>query len=50
MAFYVPNVEVAILALKERGVVCDPVRHDPFTNNNLTFFRDPEGNVFELHE
>lgn len=50
LAFRVPSVEQAILDLKERGVECDPIRYDTFTHNHLTFLRDPEGNVMELHE
>lgn len=50
LAFRVPSVAQAIVALRERGVECDPIRIDAYTHDSLTFFRDPEGNVFELHE
>ncbi len=50
LAFRVPNVAQAIADLQKRGVACDPIRTDAYTHNSLTFFRDPEGNVFELHE
>jgi glyoxylase I family protein len=50
LAFRVADVNKAIEKLAERGVVCDPVRIDAYTHNGLTFLRDPEGNVIELHE
>lgn len=50
LAFRVPDVAKAAAELRKRGVECEPIRTDEFTHNSLTFFHDPEGNVFELHE
>jgi len=50
LAFRVPCVKDAIAELEKRGVACDPIRIDEYTHNALTFLRDPEGNVLELHE
>lgn len=50
LAFRVADVNKAIEELAKKGIVCDPVRIDAYTHNALTFFRDPEGNVIELHE
>ena len=50
LAFKVDDVEEAVRWLKSRGVVCEPVRMDPYTNNRATFFFDPDGLPLELHE
>lgn len=50
LAFRVEDVEAAVKALEERGVPCEPIRWDPYTNSRMTFFHDPDGLPLELHE
>lgn len=50
LAFYVENVEDMVEELKEKGIVCEPVRVDSFTGKKMTFFADPDGLPLEIHE
>lgn len=50
LAFEVDNVEKAVAALLEKGVVPEPVRIDEFTGKKFTFFTDPDGLPLELYE
>ncbi|MCR4744171.1 MAG: VOC family protein [Lachnospiraceae bacterium] len=50
LAFYTENIEESIAELKDKGIECEPVRTDSFTNKKMTFFHDPDGLPLELHE
>lgn len=50
LAFAVPDVDAVIDTLRERGVTCEPVRVDEFTDRRFTFFADPDGLPIELYE
>ncbi len=50
LAFRVEKVEEAVAWLLEKGIECEPVRMDPYTNKAMTFFFDPDGLPLELHE
>lgn len=50
LAFRVDDIQVAVLQLKVRGIECEPIRWDPYTQKQMTFFRDPDGLPLELHE
>lgn len=50
LAFAVPDVDAVIATLRERGVTCEPVRVDEFTDRRFTFFADPDGLPIELYE
>jgi glyoxylase I family protein len=50
LAFAVPDVDAVIATLRERGVDCEPVRIDEFTDRRFTFFADPDGLPIELYE
>lgn len=50
LAFRVRDVEEAVRELGERGIACEPIREDVFTDKRMTFFRDPDGLPLELHE
>ncbi|MGO4502829.1 MULTISPECIES: SMU1112c/YaeR family gloxylase I-like metalloprotein [unclassified Dyella] len=50
LAFAVPDVEAVIATLQQRGVACEPVRVDEFTDRRFTFFADPDGLPIELYE
>ena len=42
-----PGTEIA--ALRAKGIACEPVRIDEFSNKPFTFFFDPDGLPLELH-
>lgn len=50
LAFAVPDVDAVIATLQARGVTCEPVRVDEFTDRRFTFFADPDGLPIELYE
>ncbi len=50
LAFHVDSVEKTVKALAAKGVACEPIRIDSFTNKKMTFFFDPDGLPLELHE
>ena len=50
LAFRVEDVEAAVRDLEGRGISCEPIRWDPYTERRMTFFRDPDGLPLELHE
>jgi glyoxylase I family protein len=50
LAFAVPDVDAVIATLQQRGVACEPVRVDEFTDRRFTFFADPDGLPIELYE
>ena len=50
LAFRVDSVSETVEELKQRGIACEPIRVDEFTNKHMTFFFDPDGLPLELHE
>ena len=50
LAFRVDDVEQAAAELEGRGIPCEPIRWDPYTQRRMTFFHDPDGLPLELHE
>lgn len=50
LAFRVGNIDAAIAALTDKGVACEPIRIDPYTQQRFTFFADPDGLPLELYE
>lgn len=50
LAFEVDDIEAQVVALKECGVFCEPVRVDEITDRKFTFFRDPDDLPLELYE
>lgn len=50
LAFEVENIETAIQALNEKGVITEPIRVDEYTNKRFTFFSDPDDLPIELYE
>ncbi len=50
LAFRVEHVEEAVAWLRDKGIQCEPIRMDPYTNKAMTFFFDPDGLPLELHE
>lgn len=50
LAFSVENLEEVIRELRNKQVICEPVRIDEFTGKRFTFFEDPDGLPIELVE
>ena len=50
LAFRVDSVEKTVQDLNALGIETEPIRLDPFTNNHMTFFKDPDGLPLEIHE
>ncbi|WP_202301087.1 VOC family protein [Dryocola clanedunensis] len=50
LAFSVEDLDRAVEHLEKHGVLCEPVRIDPFTDRRFTFFADPDGLPLELYQ
>ena len=50
IAFRVSSVDEMVAELESKGITCEPVRTDTFTDGKMTFFRDPDGMPIEIHE
>ena len=50
LAFKVDDLDAAIRKLTDKGVECEPIRVDEYTDKRFTFFRDPDGLPLELYE
>lgn len=50
LAFKVKDIEEAVAELNAKGIETEPIRFDVFTQNRMTFFKDPDGLPLELHE
>lgn len=50
LAFSVSDIDASIAYLQAAGVVCEPVRIDPYSQSRFTFFSDPDGLPLELYE
>ena len=50
LCFYTEDVEAVVRKLEAKGVECEPIRMDDYTNKKFTFFKDPDGLPLELHE
>lgn len=50
LAFAVENLDAGIAELKQKGVICEPVRTDEHTGKRFTFFEDPDKLPLELYE
>ncbi|PLS39404.1 VOC family protein [Carnobacterium maltaromaticum] len=50
LAFKVDAIEEVIAELSAKGIDCEPIRIDDYTNEKMTFFFDPDGLPLELHE
>lgn len=49
LAFHVEDVEGAAAWLNAKGIPTEPIRTDPYTGKQMTFFRDPDDLPIELH-
>lgn len=50
LAFSVKNLDKSIKNLNQKGIECEPIRTDEFTQKRFTFFTDPDGLPIELYE
>ncbi|MBR6281350.1 MAG: VOC family protein [Lachnospiraceae bacterium] len=50
LAFRVESVDDTVSELEAMGITCEPIRHDTYTGEKMTFFRDPDGLPLEIHE
>lgn len=50
LAFVVPDIERAIVHLRDHSIEVEPVRVDEYTGKRFTFFADPDGLPLELYE
>lgn len=50
LAFEVDDVVATAEALREKGVVAEPVRIDEFTGKQFTFIADPDGLPIEFYQ
>ena len=50
LAFYVEDIEETVRELEAKGIPCEPIRMDPYSQRPFTFFKDPDGLPLELHE
>ncbi|WP_087016020.1 VOC family protein [Thaumasiovibrio subtropicus] len=50
LAFCVEDIDAVVSKLVARGVACEPIRVDEYTQRRFTFFADPDGLPLELYE
>lgn len=50
LAFEVEDIEEAVQDLQKHNVTVEPIRIDPVTNKQFTFFADPDGLPIEIYE
>lgn len=50
LALRVPDIDHAVLHLRNRDVEVEAIRIDEFTGKRFTFFADPDGLPLELYE
>ncbi|MFV0557766.1 MAG: VOC family protein [Enterococcus sp.] len=50
LAFQVDDLEGTILNLQKKGIACEAIRCDEYSQKRFTFFKDPDGLPLELHE
>jgi glyoxylase I family protein len=50
LCFAVADVQASVQWLAQQGIVCEPVRIDPYTGAAYTFFADPDGQPLELYQ
>ena len=50
LAFQVEDIDKTIAYLAAKGITCEPIRVDEFTEKRFTFTEDPDGLPIELYE
>ncbi len=49
LCFAVADVAATVAWLASRHIVCEPIRIDPYTGAEFTFFADPDGLPLEIY-
>ncbi|TNH06562.1 SMU1112c/YaeR family gloxylase I-like metalloprotein [Testudinibacter sp. TR-2022] len=49
LAFKVDNIQSAVKYLAQHQIECEPIRIDPLTGKQFTFFQDPDGLPLEFY-
>lgn len=50
LAFKVKDLDETVAELNARGIETEPIRMDIFTDERMTFFKDPDGLPIEIRE
>lgn len=50
LAFKVKDIEKTVSELNDMGIETEPIRFDIFTEEKMTFFKDPDGLPIEIRE
>lgn len=50
LAFAVEDIDGERQRLQDKGIVCEALRHDPYTGKRFFFFRDPDDLPIEFYE
>lgn len=50
LCFAVEDVQATVHWLQQRGVSVEPIRIDPYTGAEFTFFADPDGLPLEIYQ
>lgn len=50
LAFAVQDLEQMVSYLATHNVICEPIRIDPYTERQFTFFSDPDDLPLELYQ
>ena len=50
LCFGVTDVEQTVKDLDRKGIKCEEIRIDPYTEKSYTFFKDPDGLPLEVYE
>lgn len=50
LAFKVKDIEKTVSELNDMGIETEPIRYDIFTEEKMTFFKDPDGLPIEIRE
>lgn len=50
LAFKVKDIDKTVKELNEMGIETEPIRFDVFTQERMTFFKDPDGLPIEIRE
>ncbi|UPW19596.1 VOC family protein [Agarivorans sp. TSD2052] len=50
LAFAVDDIQRVVAYLTGKGIAVEPIRVDPYTGKQFTFFNDPDGLPLELYQ
>lgn len=50
LCFAVRDVAASVAWLQTKGIVCEEIRIDPYTQRAYTFFQDPDGQPLEIYQ